>query len=155
MPRPQPGADTRRMVSVPDWTTDGHAFESEAPLAAHGGRRFSARALLRWIGDWIRRIAGRSIAAPAAPKSLIYVLCEEFQRFDLWAAYHAFRLNPQARTWRRLRRRNVPWQSEQTVEELLHRLCPWKGKGTPDANTVGLALVTASSVPTAPSKKKR
>ncbi len=106
--------------------------------------------LLHMIGDSLRRIAGRSEPAPAAPKSLIYVLCEEYRHFDLWAAYHAFRLDPQARTWQRLRRRNVPWQKEQTVEVLLDSLCPWNGKRTPDPNTVGLALVTASS-----NKKKR
>lgn len=75
---------------------------------------------------------------------------KEYRHFDLWAAYHAFRLDPRARNWQRLRRRNVPWQNEQTVEGLLHRLCPVNGKRTPDPNTVGLALVTASS-----NKKKR
>jgi hypothetical protein len=97
------------------------------------------------LPDLFRRLTRRPELAPAAPKSLVYALCEEYRRFDLWAAYHAFRLDPRARTWRRLRGRNVPWQREQTVEGLLHRLCPWNGKRTPDPNTVGLALVTASS----------
>lgn len=154
MPRANRGSHTRCMVSVPDWTTDGYAFQSDAAVAARGSPRFSVRALLTRIGDSIRRLVRRSAAAPAAPKSLIYVLCEEYRHFDLWAAYHAFRLNPQARTWRRLRHRNVPWQSEQTVEGLVNCLCPWNGKRTPDANTVGLALVTAPSS-SAPSRKKR
>lgn len=83
--------------------------------------------------------------APAAPKSLVYALCEEYRHFDLWAAYHAFRLDPQARTWKRLRGRSVPWQREQTVEGLLQRLYPRTSKYTPDPNTVGLALVSAAS----------
>ncbi|HEV8332234.1 MAG TPA: hypothetical protein VGQ22_12490 [Steroidobacteraceae bacterium] len=101
-----------------------------------------------WIIESLRRIAARQPAPPAS-KSLVYALCEEYRQLDLWSAYHAFRLDPRARTWRRLRARNVPWQSEQTVEGLLHCLYPWNGKGTPDPNTVGLALVTA------PAKKKR
>lgn len=129
------------MVSVPDWTSDGYAFPE---------RRFSVRAFVRRIKAAFRRMAGRSQPAPVVSKSLIYALCEEYRHFDLWAAYHAFRLDPRARNWQRLRRRNVPWQNEQTVEGLLHRLCPVNGKRTPDPNTVGLALVTASS-----NKKKR
>jgi hypothetical protein len=105
------------------------------------------------VPDLIRWLTRRPDLAPAAPKSLVYALCEEYRHFDLWAAYHAFRLDPRARTWRRLRRRNVPWQSQQTVEGLLHRLYPWNGKRTPDPNTVGLALVTASSA--ASSRKGR
>jgi len=116
-------------------------------------RRFSVRAFMRRIKDSFRRMSRRS-EAPPAPKSLIYVLCEEYRHLDLWAAYHAFRLDPRARNWRRLRGRNVPWQSAQTVEYLLHRLYPWNGKRTPDPTTVGLALVTASST-AARSKKKR
>jgi hypothetical protein len=104
------------------------------------------------VRDLFRRLTARS-TAPAAPKSLIYVLCEEYRHFDLWAAYHAFRLDPQAHTWQRLRRRSVPWQSDQTVEGLLNLLCPWNGKRTPDANTVGLVLVTAPSAAAAPPKK--
>jgi hypothetical protein len=105
-----------------------------------------------WLFSWLPR---RSEPAPAAPKSLIYVLCEEYRHSDLWAAYHAFRLDPHERNWRRLRRRSVPWQSEQTVEGLLLRLCPWNGKRTPDPNAVGLALVTAPSSMAASAKKKR
>lgn len=130
------------MVSVPNWTSGGYEFD--------GDRRFSARA-------FVRRIMGlfRPKTAPPVAKSLVYALCEEYRQFDLWAAYHAFRLDPRARTWRRLRRRNVPWQSEQTVEGLLHRLHPLQGKGTPDATTVGLALVTVPLSSAGPSKKKR
>jgi hypothetical protein len=98
----------------------------------------------RGIGALLRRAIGRSEPAPPASKSLIYVLCEEYRHLDLWAAYHAFRLDPRASTWRRLRGRSVPWQSERTVEGLLHNLCPWNGKRTPDPATVGQALVTAS-----------
>jgi len=103
--------------------------------------------LLRWF-------APRSEPAPAASKSLIYALCEEYRHDDLWAAYHAFRLDPHERNWRRLRRRNVPWQKEQTVEGLLMHLCPWNGKRTPDPNAVGLALVTAPSLVVSPKKKR-
>lgn len=129
------------MVSVPDWTSDGYKFHD---------RRFSMRTFVRRIKDVVRRVTGRSQPAPVVSKSLIYALCEEYRHFELWAAYHAFRLDPRASNWQRLRRRSVPWQSEQTVEGLLHRLCPFNGKRTPDPNTVGLALVTASS-----NKKKR
>lgn len=115
------------MMAVPDWTTDG----------------------------LFRRLTGRPAQAPPAPKSLIYVLCEEYGHFDLWAAYHAFRLDPQARTWQRLRRRSVPWRSKQTVEGLVQLLCPWSSKRTPDPNSVGLALVTAPSSSATPSSKKR
>jgi hypothetical protein len=104
------------------------------------------------ITDWFRWLTPRPDLAPAAPKSLVYALCEEYRHFDLWTAYHAFRLDPQARTWQRLRRRNVPWQREQTVEGLLQRLCPQNGKRTPDPNAVGLALVTAAA--TSPKKKR-
>lgn len=100
---------------------------------------------------WLRR----SEPAPAAPKSLIYALCEAYRHTDLWSAYHAFRLDPREHNWRRLRRRSVPWQSEQTVEGLLMRLCPWNGKRTPDPNAVGLALVTAPSSLAPSAKKKR
>jgi hypothetical protein len=134
------------VVSVPDWTTDGYTFQSDAP---------AQRGFLRRLKDAFRRLAGRSEPAPPAPKSLVYALCEEYRHFDLWSAYHAFRLDPHARTWQRLRRQCVPWQSEQTVEGLVHRLCPWNGKRTPDANAVGFALVTASSRPPTPAKKKR
>jgi len=103
-----------------------------------------------WMFRWLPR---RSEPAPAAPKSLIYVLCEEYRHSDLWTAYHAFRLDPHARNWQRLRRRSVPWQREETVEGLVHRLHPLNGKRTPDPNTVGLALVTASAAPC--NKKKR
>jgi hypothetical protein len=92
-----------------------------------------------------RRLTRRPDLAPAAPKSLVYALCEEYRHFDLWAAYHAFRLDPRARTWKRLRRRSVPWQREQTVEGLLQRLYPWNSKHTPNPSTVGLALVSAAS----------
>ncbi len=143
------------MVSVPDWTSEGYTFQGDSQVATRRERRFSVSASVRSITESLRRMTGRSKAAPAAPKSLIYVLCEEYRHLDLWAAYHAFRLDPQARTWQRLRRRNVPWQSEQTVEGLLHRLCPWTGKRTPDPNTVGLALITAPSSSAAPSRKKR
>jgi hypothetical protein len=105
------------------------------------------------LPDWMFRWLRRSEPAQAAPKSLIYALCEEYRHSDLWSAYHAFRLDPRASNWQRLRRRSVPWQSEQTVEGLLHRLCPFNGKRTPDPNTVGLALVTASS--SSSNKKKR
>jgi hypothetical protein len=139
------------MVSVPDWTSEGYSFRSDGPAPAHRERRFSMRAVMHAIRESLRRLARRPQPAPPASKSLIYVLCEEYRHFDLWAAYHAFRLDPQARTWQRLRRHSVPWQSNQTVEGLLLRLCPWSGKRTPDPNTVGLALVTAA----APSRKKR
>jgi len=105
------------------------------------------------VSDLFRRLTGRS-AAPAAPKSLIYVLCEEYRHFELWAAYHAFRLDPQARTWQRLRRRSVPWQREQTVEGLVNLLHPLNGKRTPDPNAVGMALITAPSS-AAPARKTR
>jgi hypothetical protein len=107
------------------------------------------------LPDWLSRWLPRSEPAPAAPKSLIYALCEEYRHEDLWAAYHAFRLDPREHNWRRLRRRSVPWQSEQTVEGLLMRLCPWNGKRTPDPNAVGLALVTAPSSLAPSAKKKR
>lgn len=142
------------MVSVPDWTTGGYTFQGDGPAPERRDRRFSVRAPGRGIKDWFRRILRRPQPAPAVSKSLVYALCEEYRHFDLWAAYHAFRLDPQAHTWQRLRRRNVPWQSEQTVEGLLNRLCPWNGKRTPDPNAVGLALITAPSS-AAPSKKKR
>jgi hypothetical protein len=111
-------------------------------------------AFVRRVKDSLRRMAGRSEAPPAS-KSLIYVLCEEYRHLDLWSAYHAFRLDPRAHNWRRLRSRNVPWQSQQTVEYLLNRLCPWNAKRTPDPTTVGLALVTAASSYARRSKKKR
>jgi hypothetical protein len=132
------------MVSVPDWTSRGYTFPE---------RGFSVRGLVRRIKSVLRRMTGRAQPAPAVSKSLIYVLCEEYRHFDLWAAYHAFRLDPHARNWQRLRRRSVPWQREQTVEGLVHRLHPLNGKRTPDPNTVGLALVTAASA--APSNKKK
>jgi hypothetical protein len=135
------------MVSVPDWTNGGYAFP--------GARRFSVRALVRRIKGAFRWLTGRSRPAPVVSKSMIYLLCEEYRRFDLWAAYHAFRLDPQAHNWQRLRRRNVPWQSGLTVEGLLHRLCPLSDKRTPDPTTVGLALVTASFSAPGSAKKKR
>jgi hypothetical protein len=134
------------MASVPDWTPEGYAFERDG-----GSPR--AFAFVRRLTDSLRRMTGRSQPAPPAPKSLVYALCEEYRHFDLWAAYHAFRLDPHARNWQRLRRRTVPWQSELTVEGLVYRLYPWTGKGTPDANAVGLALVSAPAVPA--NKKKR
>jgi hypothetical protein len=140
------------MASVPDWTPDGYAFEGDGRSAERCAGQSS---FIRRVHDSLRRLMRRSQTAPPAPKSLIYVLCEEYRQFDLWAAYHAFRLDPRARNWQRLRRRNVPWQSEQTVEGLLHRLCPVTGKRTPDPNTVGLALVTASFASRTASKKKR
>jgi hypothetical protein len=112
----------------------------------------------RWmmsIPDLMRRLMRGPDVAPAAPKSLVYALCEEYRHFDLWAAYHAFRLDPQERNWRRLRRRNVPWQSEQTVEGLLLRLYPFDAKRTPDPNTVGLALVTVPTAANMSSRKRR
>jgi hypothetical protein len=131
------------MASVPDWSTDGYSFRDD--------RSSSPGGFMGWIAAAMRRLTRRAQPAPPVSKSLVYALCEEYRHFDLWAAYHAFRLDPQARTWQRLRRRSVPWQSNQTVEGLLLRLCPWSGKRTPDPNTVGLALVTAA----APSRKKR
>jgi hypothetical protein len=93
----------------------------------------------------LTKIARRGRAAPPASRSLIFALCEEYQQSDLWAAYYAFRLDPQVHTWQRLRRRSVAWQRGETVEALLNRLCPLKGKRTPDPATVGLAIVTTSS----------
>ena len=142
------------MVSVPDWTTDGYTFQGDSQDAERRERRLSVRALMRRTQDWFRRVVRRSQPAPPVSKSLVYALCEEYRHFDLWTAYHTFRLDPRARTWQRLRRRSVPWQSEQTVEGLLNRLYPWNGKGTPDPNTVGLALITVTSA-AALSKKKR
>jgi hypothetical protein len=137
------------MVSVPDWTNGGYEFEGRSDRPATE-RHSSVAAFVRRVTESFRRIARRSQPAPPASKSLVYVLCEEYRHLELWAAYHAFRLDPRARTWQRLRRRSVPWQNEQTVEGLVYRLHPWSGKRTPDANTVGLALITA-----APSRKKR
>jgi hypothetical protein len=71
-----------------------------------------------------------------------------------WPWRHAFRLHPHARNWRRLRRRSVPWQREQTVEGLVNLLHPLNGKRTPDPNTVGMALITAPSS-AAPARKTR
>ena len=133
------------MVSVPDWTTEGYSFRD----------RSAVRGFVRGVTQLLRRMTGRPQAAPPAARSMVYALCEEYRRFDLWAAYYAFRLDPRAPNWRRLRNRNVPWLSGQTVEELVRRLYPWNGKGTPDANTVGLALISAPSTPAAPAKKKR
>lgn len=110
---------------------------------------------MTWITESFRRITGREEPAPPVHKSLVYALCEEFRQSDLWTAYHAFRLDPRDGNWRRLRGRNVPWQSEQTVEGLLQRLCPWHGKQTPDPSTVGLALVTVPSSSGGPIRKKR
>lgn len=105
------------------------------------------------VTESLRRLLGGAQPAPPAPKSLVYALCEEYRHLDLWSAYHAFRLDPHARNWQNLRRRTVPWQSALTVEGLLYRLFPWNGKGTPDANAVGLALVSAAAAPA--SKKQR
>jgi hypothetical protein len=102
---------------------------------------------MQWITESLRRITGRREPAPAVHKSMVYALCEEFRQSELWEAYHAFRLDPQERNWRRLRRRNVAWQSEQTVEGLLLRLCPMIGNRTPDPTTVGLAMVTVAAAP--------
>ncbi|HEY7638598.1 MAG TPA: hypothetical protein VH814_02650 [Steroidobacteraceae bacterium] len=100
---------------------------------------------MSWITESFRRWLGRSEQAPAAPKSLVYALCEEYRHLDLWAAYHAFRLDPRQRNWRRLRGRNVPWQSELTVEDLFQRMHPMHARRTtPDASAVGLALVTVA-----------
>src|SRR5690349_24361114 len=107
------------------------------------------------VPQFLRWFAPRFEPAPAAPKSLIYALCEEYRHFDLWAAYHAFRLDPHERNWRRLRRRSVPWQCEQTVEGLLLRWYPFDAKRTPDPNTVGLALVTVPSAANMSSRRKR
>jgi hypothetical protein len=123
-------------------------------VSDHRDRRFSVRAFLRGIKDSLRRSACRPEAPPVS-KSLIYALCEEYRHSDLWAAYHAFRLDPRARNWRRLRGRNVPWQGEQTVERLFLRSFPWNGKRTPDPAAVGLALISAPSNSTASLKKKR
>ena len=78
-------------------------------------------------------------------------MCEEYRQQDLWSAYHAFRLDPQARTWHRLRGWSVPWQGELTVADLFERMHPMHGKRTPAATSVELALVTVPS----DSKKKR
>ena len=107
---------------------------------------------MSWITESFRSWVIRRESAPPAAKSLVYALCEEYRHHDLWSAYHAFRLDPQARTWQRLRGRNVPWQGEQSVEDLFQRMHPMHGKRTPDANAVGVALVT---VPASPTKKKR
>ena len=134
------------MVSVPDWTSEGYEFRED---------RAAVRGFVSNVTNFLRRVTGRPQAAPPAARSMVYALCEEYRRFDLWAAYYAFRLDPRAPNWRRLRNRNVPWQSEETVEGLVRRLYPWNGKGTPDANTVGLAIVSAPSVPAAVTKKKK
>lgn len=103
----------------------------------------------------MRWIAGPSRPAPAVSKSLVYALCEEYRHYDLWASYHAFRLDPHAGNWQRLRHRNVPWQREQTVERLVNLLHPLNGKRTPDPNTVGIALITAQSWSAASARKTR
>lgn len=131
------------MASVPDWSSRGYSFSGES--------RSSVRGFVRWITQFVRR----SRPAPPVSKSLVYALCEEYRYFDLWAAYHAFRLDPHARNWQRLRRRNVPWQREQTVEGLVNLLHPLNGKRTPDPNTVGMALITAPSSSAAPARKTR
>ena len=46
---------------------------------------------------------------------------------------------------------SLPRQGEQTVANLLERMHPMHGKRTPDANAVGLALVT---VPVSAKKKR-
>src|SRR5262249_10970735 len=77
---------------------------------------------MSWITESFRRWARRDEPAPPAPKSLVFALCEEYRQQDLWSAYHAFRLDPQARTWHRLRGWSVPWQGEQTVADLFERM---------------------------------
>lgn len=131
------------MASVPDWSSSGYAFSGES--------RSSTRGFVRWITESVRR----SRRAPPVSKSLVYALCAEYRHFDLWAAYHAFRLDPHALNWRRLRRRNVPWQHEQTVEGLVNLLHPMSSKRTPDPTTVGMALITAPSSSAAPARKSR
>src|SRR5918994_3664840 len=147
MPRVRRRSHTPAMASVPDWVSGGYSFSGE--------NRFSARGCVGWITEAVRRIACRSRPAPPVSKSLVYALCEEYRHFDLWAAYHAFRLHPHARNWRRLRRRNVPWQRQLTVEGLVNLLHPLNGKRTPDPNTVGLALITAPSSSATPARKTR
>jgi hypothetical protein len=135
------------MASVPDWSSSGYSFSGES--------RSSPRGFVRWITQSVRRIARGSRRAPPVAKSLVYALCAEYRHFDLWAAYHAFRLDPHARNWRRLRRRNVPWQSEQTVEGLVNLLHPMSSKRTPDPTTVGMALITAPSSSAASARRAR
>ena len=138
-----------RVASTADWIP-----EEEHTL--NGGDASGRRARGFHLGSLVRRLTGllrRTKGAPPAPKSLIYALCEEYRRFDLWTAYYAFRLDPRARTWKRLRYRNVPWQREQTVEALLLRMCPVQSKPTPDAAAVGLALITAAPPPLARSRR--
>jgi hypothetical protein len=135
------------MASVPDWGSGGYSFSGES--------RSSIRGFVHWITQSVRWIARRSRPAPPVSKSLVYALCAEYRHFDLWAAYHAFRLHPHARNWQRLRRRNVPWQREQTVEGLVNLLLPMNSKRTPDPTTVGIALITAPSSSAASARKTR
>lgn len=133
-------------------TADGHPLHSHGPEHPRP-TRFVARAI-QVISERARKLRGlltqasSNTSAPPAPRSLIYALCEEYRRFDLWACYYAFRLDPQARTWDKLRHQRVPWQRDQTVNTLLHRLCSFSGGRTPDAALVGQALTSTSSVRT-------
>lgn len=103
----------------------------------------------------LKKVMRHGRTAPPVSRSLIFALCEEYQQSDLWAAYYAFRLDPQVRTWQRLRRCSVAWQRGETVEALLNRLCPFKGKRTPDPAAVGLAIVTTSSSSSRSNKASR
>jgi hypothetical protein len=108
---------------------------------------------LRQLTGLLRRGEAREqLGAPPAPRSLIYALCEEYGRLDLWSHYYAFRLDPRAQTWDQLRRQRVPWRRGRTIEELLQTVCPMNGARTPDPGAVGMALTTGSSTAPAPAK---
>jgi hypothetical protein len=121
-------------------------------LQAKRGEPAAAYARVGFLRRLLDRLKGVPEPGPAMPDNPIYALCAEFGAPELWAHYHAFRMNPCGRTWKRLRNQTVPWLLERKLGTLIAAFS--NSKKTPDVDTVTRTLLTFGA-PTATGRFSR
>jgi hypothetical protein len=116
-----------------------------APRHAHASPRSRTRALLATAMRRVRQVFGRGLpaedAVPAVPGSLVYGLCMQYDAQTLWENYFNFRMNPCARTWRRLQRQPVPWLGNRRLREIVAPFLTHAPTHTPDSGLVKRTLM--------------
>lgn len=128
--------------------TVGRVLRTDRPARARKGLFGRARQIIVWpVRQWFLNAV---CEAPALPGSEVYKLTAQFDAPELWARYHAFRMNPCAQTWRPLRRQIVPWQRGLPLNALIASILPLNGRKTPDVAAVDRALTVVAVTRSAP-----
>jgi hypothetical protein len=104
-------------------------------------------AAARRVGEVFSRGPSGDATPPAVRNSLVYGLCMQHDARTLWERYFEFRMNPCARTWRRLQRLPVPWLGNRRVQEVVAPFLADASKRTPDTGLVKRTLMSFADAP--------